>query len=132
MIETDLKNLKFTKTHEWLSIDGTQGTVGITDHAQQEITDIVFVELPKPGKTVAHGEEVAVVESVKAAFSIYAPVSGRVAKVNDALSKNPAILNRSPYKEGWIFVLEVKDPSEVKNLLDHEQYDQWVKGGGGH
>ena len=132
MVETDLKSLRFTKTHEWLNLEGNRGTVGITDHAQQEISDVVFVELPKQGKAVAQGEEVAVVESVKAAFSIYAPIGGVVTQVNDALSKNPAILNRSPYKEGWIFVLEGIDPSEVKNLLDHGQYDQWVKGGGGH
>lgn len=127
---SDLKDLKFTKTHEWLRLEGTQGTVGITDHAQQEISDVVFVELPKAGKAVRQGEEVAVVESVKAAFSIYAPVSGSVAQVNESLSKDPAQLNRSPYEAGWIFVLEAKNPSEASALFNHEQYEGWVKGEG--
>lgn len=129
---SDLKDLKFTKTHEWLRLAGARGTVGITDHAQQEISDVVFVELPKVGKTVQQGEEVAVVESVKAAFSIYAPVSGAVIQVNEALAKEPAILNRSPYEEGWIFALEAKNPTEASALFNHEQYEGWVKGEGAH
>lgn len=127
-----MKDLKFTKTHEWLRLEGGRGTVGITDHAQKEISDVVFVELPKIGKTVQQGEETAVVESVKAAFSIYAPVSGSVAQVNDSLSKDPGQLNRSPYEAGWIFVLEVKDPGESAELLDQQQYEAWVEEGGGH
>ena len=129
---SDLDQLKFTKTHEWLRLEGTKGIVGITNHAQEEISDVVFVELPKPGRTVSQGEEVAVVESVKAAFSIYAPASGTVAQGNGALAKDPGILNRSPYGEGWIFVLQMNNPGETESLMDFGQYDQWVKGEGGH
>ncbi len=125
----DLNQLKFTKTHEWLRLQGSQGTVGITQHAQEEISDVVFVELPKVGRKVVQGEEVAVVESVKSAFSIYAPISGTIAQVNDALTKDPGLINRSPYEEGWILVLEVSDP-KADSLMDHQQYEAWVKGGG--
>ncbi len=128
----DLSSMKFTKTHEWLRLEGTKGTVGITRHAQEEISDVVFVELPKVGRAVAQGEEVAVVESVKAAFSIYAPVSGTVTQVNEALPKDPGLLNRSPYDQGWILTLEVKNTAEADPLLDQGKYEEWVKGGGGH
>lgn len=128
----DLKSLKFTKTHEWVRLEGTQATVGITGHAQEEISDVVFVELPKTGKELSQAAEAAVVESVKAAFSIYAPISGTVAKVNEALVKDPGLINRSPYGEGWIFVLEAKNPSEADGLLESDQYEEWVKGGGKH
>ena len=126
----DLNLLKYTRTHEWLKLDGTHGTVGITQHAQEEISDVVFVELPKRGKVVKQGEETAVVESVKSAFSIYAPVSGTVVKVNDSLTQDPGLINRSPYEKGWIFILDAKNPSEPTNLLDQHSYDEWVKGGG--
>ena len=122
--------MKFTKTHEWLSLDGDLATVGITQHAQEEISDVVFVELPKVGKAVAQGEEIAVVESVKAAFSIYAPVSGAVTEINDALAKDPGLINRSPHEAGWIARLKAKSPSEAGSLMDKGQYDAWVKGGG--
>ena len=127
---TDLSTLKYTKTHEWLRLEGARGTVGITQHAQEEISDVVFVELPKVGRAVKQGEEVAVVESVKAAFSIYAPVSGTVAQVNDPLAKDPALINRSPYEQGWLLVLEVKNPAEAEGLLAQGKYEEWVKGGG--
>lgn len=126
----DLNQMKFTKTHEWLRLEGGKGTVGITQHAQEEISDVVFVELPKVGRTVAQGEEIAVVESVKAAFSIYAPVAGTVAQVNDQLAKEPALLNRSPYEQGWILVLDIKNPAEAESLMDQGKYEAWVKGGG--
>ncbi len=126
----DLNPLKFTKTHEWLRLEGKQGTVGITAHAQEEISDVVYVELPKVGRTVRQGEEVAVVESVKAAFSIYSPISGTITQVNDRLAKDPGAINRSPYEEGWIFALEASNPQEIGNLLDHEPYQAWVKGAG--
>ena len=126
----DQSQLKFSKTHEWLSLDGGLATVGITQHAQEEISDVVFVELPKSGRSVSQGEEIAVVESVKAAFSIYAPVSGVVTEVNDALAKDPGLLNRSPYGEGWILRLKAKTPAEAEQMMNQGQYDQWVKGGG--
>ena len=127
-----MNHLKFTKTHEWLRLEQGTGTVGITSHAQEEISDVVFVELPKVGRAVRQGEEVAVVESVKAAFSIYAPVSGTVSKVNDTLPKDPGAINRSPYEQGWIFILEPVESKEAANLLTHEQYEAWVKGEGKH
>jgi glycine cleavage system H protein len=126
----DLSRLKFTKTHEWLHLEGNQGTVGITQHAQSEISDVVFVELPKVGRTVVQGEEVAVVESVKAAFSIYAPVGGTIVQVNEALAKDPGLVNRSPYEEGWIFKLNVRNPLEADLLMDEAGYAQWVEGKG--
>ena len=122
--------MKFTKTHEWLRLEGAKGTMGITQHAQEEISDVVFVELPKVGRAVKQGEEMAVVESVKAAFSIYAPVSGTITEVNEPLSKDPALINRSPYEQGWIAVLDVKTPAEADQLLDQAKYEEWVKGGG--
>ena len=128
----NLSELKYTKTHEWIRLEGTQATVGVTNHAQEEISDVVFVELPKVGRSFSQGEEAAVVESVKAAFSIYAPVSGTVTQVNEALVKDPALINRSPYGEGWIFVLEAKNSSEAQSLLDSGQYEKWVKGDSGH
>ena len=111
--------LKFAKSHEWLASDGT---VGISDHAQKEITDVVFVELPKVGKDVKAGEAVAVVESVKAAFDIYAPVSGKIAKVNAELSKNPALVNQSPYGNGWLFSIDKSAAGEEKGLMTHQAY----------
>ena len=120
----------FTKTHEWLRLEGSKATVGITQHAQQEISDVVFVELPSAGKMVKQGEELAVVESVKSAFSIYAPVSGKIAQSNAVLSKDPGLINRSPLDQGWIVVLEAANPSETGGLLSQDQYEQWVKGGG--
>jgi glycine cleavage system H protein len=112
-------NFKFAKTHEWLDGDGT---VGISEHAQHEITDVVFVELPKVGKEAKAGEAVAVVESVKAAFDIYAPVSGKIVKVNADVSKNPAAVNKSPYGDGWLFQIEPSNAGEKNNLLNHQDY----------
>ena len=115
---------RFTKSHEWLSPDGT---VGISDHAQKEITDVVFVELPKAGRTVQAGEAVAVIESVKAAFDIYAPVAGKIAKVNPDLSKNPALVNKSPYGDGWLFAIERAKPGEENALMTHADYTKFVE-----
>ncbi len=111
--------LKFTKSHEWIAADGT---VGISDHAQHEITDVVFVELPKVGKDVKAGEAIAVVESVKAAFDIYSPVSGKILKVNAEVSKNPAVVNQSPYDNGWLFQVQKSDPTEEAGLMTHKTY----------
>lgn len=118
----DLEKLWFTKTHEWLRVEGNIGYVGITDHAQKEITDVVFVELPKLDKELAKEGEAAIVESVKAAFSVYAPVSGKVVKVNQALEKDPSIANKSPYEEGWFYALEVKDIKEAQSLMRYKDY----------
>ena len=114
----------FSKSHEWISADGT---VGISDHAQKEITDVVFVDLPKVGKEVKAGDPVAVVESVKAAFDIYAPVSGKIIKVNPAVSGNPAVLNKAPYGDGWLFAIEKSNAGELKNLMSHNDYQEFIK-----
>lgn len=116
--------LKYTKTHEWL--DPSTGTVGITQHAQEEISDVVFVELPKVGTVVRAGQEAAVVESVKAAFSIYAPVTGTIASVNERLRKEPALLNAAPHGDGWIFTLNIQDPAATASLMTAAQYQQWI------
>jgi glycine cleavage system H protein len=110
---------RFTKSHEWIAPDGT---VGISDHAQKEITDVVFVELPKTGREVKAGEAVAVVESVKAAFDIYAPVSGKIKNVNATVSKNPAVVNQAPYGDGWLFAIEKSNPAEEQKLMSHADY----------
>ncbi len=112
-------DLRFAKSHEWLRADGT---VGITDHAQHELTDVVFVDLPAVGKVVKAGEVVCVVESVKAASDIYAPVSGKVVAANAGLSANPALVNTDPYGEGWMFQLELANPAERDPLMDAAAY----------
>ena len=119
----DLNQLRFTKSHEWIAQDGT---VGITDHAQKEVTDVVFVELPAVGKSAAKEGEVATIESVKAAFPIYAPVAGKIAAVNDKVSKNPELVNKSPYGDGWLFKLEVANAGELKSLMTHAQYQEFL------
>lgn len=119
----DPKQCKFTKSHEWVS---PEGTVGISDHAQTEITDVVFVDLPKVGKEVKAGEAVAVVESVKAAFDIYAPVSGKISKINDAVSKDPAVVNKSPYENGWLFAIE-KSGNEDSKLMSEDEYKKFLE-----
>jgi len=122
----NVESLRFTKTHEWISVQGTEGTVGITRHAQDEISDVVFVELPAVGGQVRAGQEMVVVESVKAAFSIYAPVSGTVARVNERLVKEPALINTAPYDDGWLVALHVQDANELMQLMTHSQYEAWI------
>jgi len=112
--------LKYTKNHEWLSVADGVGTVGITDHAQNELTDIVFVELPEAGKELVAGTACAVVESVKSASDIYAPANGEVVEVNPKLADNPALVNDDPYGEGWFFKLRVT--SEAEGLFDSSRY----------
>ena len=114
--------LKYTKTHEWVKLTGMKAKIGITDHAQEELTDIVFVELPTVGKEVKKGEELCVVESVKSVSEVYAPVSGKVVAVNTKLDDSPEIINGSPYDDGWLVELEVKDKAEVNTLLDAVAY----------
>ena len=120
MVETS--KLKFSKTHEWVNLEGQTATIGITDHAQSEISDVVFVELPRVGATVRQFEPACVVESVKAAFDIYAPMSGVVVKVNDALRVNPEFVNQSPYENGWLFQIDVSSARELDSLMTEEQY----------
>jgi glycine cleavage system H protein len=114
--------LKYTKTHEWVKLTGAKAKIGITDHAQEELTDIVFVELPTVGKEVKKGEELCVVESVKSVSEVYAPVSGKIIAVNTKLDNSPEIINSSPYDDGWLVELEVKDKAEINTLLDATAY----------
>ncbi|MBI3549326.1 MAG: glycine cleavage system protein GcvH [Elusimicrobia bacterium] len=118
---------RFAKSHEWVSAEGDKAVVGISDHAQAEITDVVHVELPKPGRKVKAGEACAVVESVKAAFDIYAPVSGEVSEVNGELSKDPSLVNQSPHDKGWFFSIKISDPTEASALMDFSQYQEFLK-----
>ena len=121
------KELRYTASHEWVRREG-DGTVsiGITDHAQEQLGDVVFVEAPQPGRKVAAGESVGVVESVKAASDIYAPVSGEVIEVNSTLPDNPSLLNTDPHGSGWIFKLAVAEPAELKTLMDAAAYQQHI------
>lgn len=114
--------LRYTPTHEWAQRQGNRIRVGITEHAQHEISDVVFVELPKVNGEAGNGKGISVVESVKAAFDIYAPVSGKVVQVNSVLESNPALVNEDPYGRGWFFEIEMNDPREWESLLNAEQY----------
>ena len=125
------ENLQYAPTHEWLRLDGAEGTVGITDHAQAELTDVVYVELPKVGAAVTAGQQVCVVESVKAASDIYTPISGTITAANDALSSNPALVNTDPYGEGWIFKIKIEAGEEIEELKSPAQYRELIGGSGG-
>ena len=116
------KDLKYSKTHEWVIIRGETAVVGITDFAQQKLTDMVFIELPELGREVKAGDDCAVVESVKAASDIYTPLSGKVVKVNDRLNDEPQLLNSDPYGEGWVLEVEPSDLSELENLMSADEY----------
>ena len=120
-------SLYFTKEHEWIRVDGDTATVGISDHAQQALGDIVFAEVPSVGKSLARGDDAAVVESVKAASDVYAPVSGEVTSGNDALGDDPALINRDPEGEGWFFKLKLADHSELEALMAEDAYREWIK-----
>lgn len=115
--------LYFSKEHEWIAVDGKVGTVGITDYAQHALGDVVYVELPPEGKIVAQGGEAAVVESVKAASDVYAPVTGRVTEANAALTADPALVNSDPQGAGWFFKVELSVPAELDGLMDKAAYD---------
>lgn len=115
-------DLKYAESHEWVRVEGDTATVGITDHAQNELTDIVFVEPPKPGASATVGETIAVVESVKAASDIYSPVSGEVIEANDALESDPALLNTDPFGAGWIYKIKLSAPDELDSLKSPADY----------
>ena len=119
-------DLLYTETHEWIKCEGENVRVGISDHAQSELTDVVYVELPKMHRQANAKEAVAVVESVKAASDIYAPVKGTVVEVNKALEADPGLINREPYGQGWIFVLKIDDDDDLKNLKEAEAYRRQV------
>ena len=119
--------LRFTRDHEWIRIEGDLAVVGITDYAQSQLGDVVYVELPEIGRLVEKGKEAAVVESVKAASEVYAPVSGEVAEVNEEIAADPAKVNADPMGEGWFMKLRLADPQELDGLLDEMAYQRFVE-----
>ena len=120
-------SLYFTREHEWIRVDGNVGTVGISDYAQQALGDIVFAEVPEGGRELNKGDEAAVVESVKAASDVYAPVAGEVIEGNPALADDPALINRDPEGAGWFFKMRIADAAELDGLMDEAAYREWVK-----
>ncbi len=124
------EHLQYTESHEWLRLDGETATVGITDHAQAELTDIVYVELPKVGANLTPGQPSAVVESVKAASDIYSPIGGAVVEVNSALEADPGLVNRDPYGEGWLFRLRIEAGEQIENLKEAAQYRELISASG--
>ena len=116
----------FTEEHEWIDVDGDHATIGITDYAQEQLGDIVFIEVPESGSMLEQGGEAAVVESVKAASDVYAPVSGEVTEGNDALEDEPGLVNTSPEEEGWFFRMTLSDTSQLEGLMDAKAYKAFV------
>ena len=121
-----MSELRFSEEHEWVRLDGDVATVGISNFAQEQLGDVVFVELPEQGRSVTKGEEAAVVESLKAASEVYAPVSGEVVEVNEPLADDPGLVNREPTAGGWFIKVRMADPGEVESLLDEAAYDDFV------
>jgi glycine cleavage system H protein len=122
-----MATLRFTKDHEWISLDGGIGTVGITAHAQEQLGDIVFVEVPEVGRKAAQGEAIAVVESVKAASDVFSPVAGEVIEINGDLAGQPALVNEDAEGKAWFFKIKVADEAELAGLMDRAAYDAFVK-----
>jgi glycine cleavage system H protein len=120
-------NVKYTKEHVWVRLEGTEAVVGITDHAQKQLGDIVFIETPKPGAALTRGKPFGVVESVKSVSDVYAPVGGTVARVNEALASTPEIVNKDPYGAGWMIAVSAADPGEVAGLMDAAAYEALVR-----
>ena len=123
-----MANVKYTDEHEWISIEGDVGTIGISAYAQEQLGDVVFVDVPQAGRKVAKGESVAVVESVKAASDIYAPASGEIIEANAGLAETPGDVNTEPMGKGWFFKMKLADKSELAGLMDQAAYDAFVKG----
>lgn len=118
--------MKYTESHEWVRVDGDVATVGVSDHAQQELGEIVYVELPEEGKDVASGDDAAVLESTKAAADVYAPISGEIVEVNSDVADSPEMVNNSPQEGGWLFKVKVKDASELDELMSEEAYLEMI------
>ncbi len=121
------ENLKYIEDHEWVRIDGETATIGITDYAQKQLTDIVYVELPEVGRQVKQNESLGVVESMKSVSDIYSPISGEVLAVNNALGKSPELVNSEPFDGGWIVKLRIKDNSEIESLMTSIDYDKFIE-----
>jgi glycine cleavage system H protein len=115
-------DLKYTESHEWIKIEGNKVRVGVTDHAQSELTDVVFVELPEIGKEIKKGDELCVVESVKSVSEVFSPISGKIININKNLEDSPELINKSPYDDGWLIEAELTDKSETENLLNAQAY----------
>lgn len=125
---SDVRNdLKYTDTHEWIKVKGKTVVVGITDHAQEELTDIVFVELPDVGKQIKKGDELCVVESVKSVSEIYSPLSGKISKVNEELEDEPETINDKPYDDGWLVEIDMEDEEELEDLMDDKEYKKNIE-----
>ncbi|HEV2074388.1 MAG TPA: glycine cleavage system protein GcvH [Thermomicrobiales bacterium] len=120
------ENRKYTKTHEWVLLEGDVATLGLTDHAQQELGDITYLELPEAGDTVMSGEAFGVVESVKAASDVYSPIDGEVVERNDSAVDAPEVINQSPYDNAWLIKVKVTDPAQLEGLLDPEAYNEYA------
>jgi glycine cleavage system H protein len=125
-----MSTLKFTKEHEWIRVEGDVGTVGISDYAQTQLGDVVYVELPAVGKKVTQGGDAAVVESVKAASEVYAPLTGEITAINDQLAANPALVNSAPMGEGWFFKMRFANKAELDGLMDEAAYRKFVESAG--
>lgn len=122
------EELKYTEEHEWVSLDGDIATIGVTDFAQDQLGDVVFVELPEVGEQLQSGKPFGVVESVKAVSDVYAPVSGEVVEINDALPDDPELINNSPYEEGWMLKIRLSSPAELEDLMSVEAYQDFIEG----
>lgn len=122
-----MAEMKYTQDHEWVRAEGDAATIGITDHAQNALGDVVFVDLPEVGREVAAGEAIAVVESVKAASDVYAPIAGRIVEVNAALADDPGLINREPTGAGWFFRIEASEPAAIAGLMDDAAYAAFVE-----
>ncbi len=123
-----MADIYFTEDHEWISVEDGIGTVGITDYAQSQLGDVVYVELPEPGRELAQKDDAAVVESVKAASDVYAPVSGEVIEINEALADTPGMVNESAAGEGWFYRIRLSDPAELEDLMDEDAYKAFIEG----
>lgn len=124
------ENLRYHKEHEWVRTEGRQAVLGLSEYAQEALGDIVYFQLPQVGAKVTAGQEIGEVESTKATASIYTPVTGTVSKINQALNERPELVNKDPYGEGWIAVIELADPAETDRLMDAKAYDAFLKAGG--
>jgi glycine cleavage system H protein len=120
-------NLKYTKDHEWLKVEGGEAFIGISDHAQHELGDIVFIEVETVGETLAKGEPFGTIEAVKTVSDMYMPVGGEVLEYNEELATHPEILNQDPYEKGWVIKIKITDPLEISNLLDASQYKELIQ-----
>lgn len=121
----DMKGLKFTEEHEWIRVEGNKAYIGITEYAQKELGDIVYIELPPTGEKYSSGDELAEVESVKAVSNVFAPLTGEVLEVNEELTHSPELINKEPFGKGWIAVIEIENPDELKGLMSAEEYEEF-------